>query len=93
MGIRTGWVSTDKRSDDLQGKPLSEILDAAAKLSGRSPDEMFVERDPYGGLCEAKPVRAFAALSVAAKAGKYPEGSWQTFLSNETSRRDRVRSH
>jgi len=89
--MRTGWVSTDKRSENLQDKPLSEILDAAAKLSGRSPDEMFVERDPYGGLCEVKPVRAFAALSVAAKAGKYPEGPWRTFLNSENSKRKRVR--
>jgi hypothetical protein len=36
-------------------------------------------------------VRAFAALSVAAKAGKYPEGAWRTFLNNENSKRDRVR--
>lgn len=91
MAARTGWVSTDKRSDDLQSKPLNEILDAAAKLSGRSPDEMFVERDPYGGLCEVKPVRAFGALSIAAKAGKYPEGPWQTFLNGENRKKDRVR--
>ena len=52
---------------------------------------MFVERDPYSGLCEVKPVRAFAALSVAAKAGKYPEGPWQTFLKNENRKRDGVR--
>jgi hypothetical protein len=91
MGIRTGLVSTDKRSDKLQDKPLSEILDAAAKLSGTSPDEMFVERDPYAGLCEVKSVRAFAALNVAAKAGRYPERYWQTFLNSENSKRDRVR--
>jgi hypothetical protein len=91
MGMRTGWVSTDKRSDDLQSKPLSEILDAAAKLSGRSPDEMFVERNPFAGLCEVKPFLAFAALSVAAKAGKCPKGPWQTFLNSENSKRDRVR--
>jgi hypothetical protein len=89
--MRTGWVTADKNSDDLQDKSLNEILDAAAKLSGRSADEMFVERDPYGGLCEAKPVRAFAALSVAAKAGKYPKDPWQTFLNSENSKRARVR--
>lgn len=91
MAMRTGWVTTDKNSDDLQKTPLNEILDTAAKLSGRSSDEMFLERDPYGGLCEAKPVRAFAALSVAAKEGKYPENSWRTFLNSENSKRDRAR--
>jgi hypothetical protein len=91
MGMRSGFVSTDKRSDDLQDKPLNEILDAAAQSSGRSPDEFFVERDPYAGLCEVKPVLAFGALNAAAKAGKYPEGPWQTFLNNENSKRDRAR--
>jgi hypothetical protein len=91
MAMRSGGISTDKSTDGLRDKPLNEILDAAAKLSGRSPDEMFVERDPYAGLCEVKPVRAFAALSVAAKAGKYPEGPWRTFLNNQNSKRDRAR--
>ena len=81
----------DTRSDELLNKPLAEVLDLASKLSGRSPDEFFVECDPYAGLCAAKPVRAFAALNVAAKAGKYPEGPWRTFLNHENSKRDQVR--
>jgi hypothetical protein len=91
MGMRTGWVATDKRSDELLDKPLAEVLDLAAELSGRSPDELFVERDPYAGLCEAKPVRAFAALNVAARAGRYPIAAWRTFLTHENSKRDDVR--
>ena len=90
-GMRTGWVKTDTRSDDLLNQPLAEILDTAAKLSGRSPDELFLERDPYAGLCASKPVRAFAALIAAGKAGKYPRSPWHTFLNHENRKHDRAR--
>jgi hypothetical protein len=90
-GMRSGWVKTDTKSDALLNQPLANILDAAAKLSGRSPDEFFVERDPYAGWCSVKPVRAFSALTVASKAGKYPLSSWQTFLNHEIRKQDRVR--
>jgi hypothetical protein len=70
---------------------LADILDAAAKLSGRSPDDFFVERDPYAGLCASKPSRAFSALTVAGKAGKFPQGSWQTFLNHENRKMDTLR--
>jgi hypothetical protein len=90
-GMRSGFVKTDTRSDELQTKPLDEILDTAAKVSGRSPDEFFVERDPYAGLCASNPARAFAALSRAGKAGKYPQDPWRTFLNRESRERDRDR--
>jgi hypothetical protein len=89
--MRTGWVKTDTRSDELLNKPLAEIIDAAAKLSGRSPDEFFVERDPYAGLCTSKPIRAFAALNAAGKVGKFPQEPWRTFLNNEKRKQDRIR--
>src|ERR1700722_1808280 len=89
--MRTGGVKTDTRSDELLNKPLAEIIDAAAKLSGRSPDEFFVERDPYAGLCTSKPIRAFAALNAAGKVGKFPQEPWRTFLNNEKRKQDRIR--
>jgi SIR2-like protein len=91
MGMRSGWVKTDTRSDELLDQPLADVLNTAAKLSGKSPDEFFVERDPYAGLCALKPVRAFAALTAAGKAGKYPQGPWQTFLNHESRKVDSVR--
>src|ERR1700737_5124980 len=89
--MRSGWHKIDKHSDELLSQPLAEILDTAAKVSGRSPDEFFVERDPYAGLCASKPSRAFAALSVAGKVGKYPQDPWRTFLNHENRKRDPVR--
>ncbi|WP_130230509.1 SIR2 family protein [Bradyrhizobium sp. Leo121] len=88
--IRTGWVGTDTRSDELLDLPLAEILDAAAKLSGRS-QERFVERDPYAGFCALKPIRAFSALTIAGKTGKYPRNFWQTFLNADGRKQDRFR--
>jgi hypothetical protein len=88
MGMRSGWVKTDTRSDALKELPLAEVLDAASKGSGRAVDELFVERDPYAGLCVLRPVRAFSALSLAAKDGRYPEGPWQTFLNQESRGKD-----
>ena len=90
-GMRSGLVKTDTRSDDLLDIPLAEILNTAAKLSGRSPDEFLVERDPFAGLCASKPVRAFAALSAAGRVGKYPQSPWQTFLNHEKRKQDPVR--
>jgi hypothetical protein len=90
-GMRTGWVKTDTRSDELLNLPLAEILDAAAKLAGRSPDQFFLERDPYAGLCASRPTRAFAALSAAGKVGKYPQDPWRTFLNHENRKQDSVR--
>jgi hypothetical protein len=90
-GMRTGLVKTDTSSDDLTDQPLANILEAAAKLSGRSPDDFLIERDPYAGLCASKPSRAFSALTVAGKAGNFPQGSWQTFLNHGNRKTDTLR--
>lgn len=90
MGLRSDWVETDTSSDDLQNLSLAEVLDAAAKLSGRR-GESFVHRDPYAGFCALKPVRAFAALTVASKAGRYPIEAWRTFLNAEGRKQDGFR--
>ncbi|KQT05873.1 hypothetical protein ASG57_10800 [Bradyrhizobium sp. Leaf396] len=91
MGMRTGWVKTDTRSDELQDKPLSEILDVAASLSGRAQDRFFVERDPFAGLCDTKPVRAFGALNAALRDGKFRDEFWREFLNHTSSRQEKVR--
>lgn len=89
-GSRTGWVTTDTRIDDLLDIPLNEVLDAATKLSGRS-QELFVERDPYAGLSDQKPARAFSALTAAGKKGIHPTDSWRTFLNREARKKDSPR--
>lgn len=91
VGMRTRWVTTDTESAELGDKPLGQVLEYAAKISGRSPDRFFVERDPFRGLCETKPVRAFSALALAAKSNWYPAAEWQTFFSEEKRKDDTVR--
>lgn len=86
---RVGWVRTEKDTSGLVSVPLSAILAKAKELSGRS--EEFVERSPFSGLVEEKPVRALAALHLVAKNGEYPEWAWRTFLTAETRKRDSPR--
>lgn len=91
VGMRSGWVRTDTESSELLNKPLGQVLEFATRASGRSPDRLFVQRDPFKGLCEAKPVRAFSALTLAAKSDSYPAAHWQTFFNDEKRKDDPCR--
>jgi hypothetical protein len=87
---RTSTVFTDTDSRSLLSAPLETLLDTAQALSGRG-QSLFVERDPYVGLCNTKPMRAFAALAFAGKRGRSPSWAWRTFLNSEPSRTARLR--
>ena len=86
MGPHGGWVHTETEYSALLKEPLSTTLSKARELSGRAED-FLTEKDPFGGLSEARPVRAFAALEIAAKRDEYPEWAWRTFL-NAQSRKN-----
>lgn len=83
---RGGWVKTETEHSLLLEEPPSSILSKARELSGRTED-FLVENDPFAGLSADHPVRAFSALTNAARRGEYPEWAWRTFL-NPKARKD-----
>lgn len=83
------WVQTDTSYEALEKIPISQILQQAEKISGRS-DNFFVEKDPFSGLATEKPVRAFAALSDAAKQNDFPDWAWKRFLASEARKNDKT---
>lgn len=87
---RTGWVRTDTDSSALTNEPLANVLTKAQELSGRTR-EFFVERDPFSGFAEKRPVRAFASLVVATKRGIVSDWAWRTFLNSESRKADKPR--
>ena len=87
---RGGWVSTDTEHSALLELPLADILPKAKEKMGRS-DSVLTENDPFAGLCETRPARAFAALRYEAKQGNHRAWAWRNFLQNEKRKTDSVR--
>ncbi|WP_133170075.1 hypothetical protein [Kumtagia ephedrae] len=83
---RSGLVRTETEHSGLEGIPVDAILTTALELSGQR-GEHFVEYAPFAGLSAAQPVRAFAALRLEAKYGRFPEWAWRAFL-NPDRRKD-----
>ena len=73
QGIRGGTVTSETDHSALLGIPLASVLSTARSLSGRRRrGNLFVEYNPFGGLSDVRPVRAFSALRMAAKEGDFP---------------------
>ena len=70
--------------------PLASVLSKARSLSGRR-DELFVEYDPFGGLSDDRPVRAFSALRMAPDEGDFLYWAWGRFLNAEKRKTDKPR--
>lgn len=87
---RCGWVKTETEHSTLLLEPLASTLSKALELSGRQ-NNFLVEHDPYAGLSADYPVRAFAALRMAAKHEDFPEWAWRTFLNSEARKSDKPR--
>lgn len=85
-----GSVKTETGYSALLDIPLASVLSEALRLSGRR-DEPFVRYNPFAGLSEDRPVRAFSALRVAAKEGDFPAWAWSTFLNIEKRKTDKPR--
>lgn len=88
MEGRGGWVKIETEHTALLYEPIGSILTKARELSGRAED-FLVENDPFAGLSAERPVRAFSALTNAAKRDEYPEWAWRTFLNAEARKNDR----
>jgi hypothetical protein len=91
MEMRGGFVVTDPTPTPLLNEPLASLIDAAERLRGHHSRDALLERDPFKGFVERKPVRALAALVMRTKMGEFPTNSWRTFLESEARKNDRPR--
>ena len=87
--MRGGWVRTNTEHGVLLREPIKSILSKARELSGRSEGNTLEERDPFAGLCAERPVRAYRALTVAARRNDYQEWAWKTFLESDARKKDK----
>lgn len=79
MEGRSGFIATDEDPADLLSVPTARVLEVAQERGGRDWDN-FTDRRPFSGLVKIRPVKAFRALMLAAKAGNYPEWAWEAFF-------------
>lgn len=86
---RGGWVRKETEHSALIMEPLDTTLVKATELSGHRGE--LVEYDPFAGLSELRPIRAFAVLRRAAKRNEYPEWAWRTYLSPDRRKNDKPR--
>jgi hypothetical protein len=82
--------SDETKHSSLSNEPIGNILKKAQELSDRA-DNFPAEKNPFASLCDEKPMRAFAALTYAAKRNEYPEWAWRTFLSPDARKNDKSR--
>lgn len=87
---RSGWVRTDTDWSNLVSVPLAKIIENAQKKKNRNYHE-FTEYAPFTGLCDDRPLRAIAALSIELKNGKFYPDFWETYLSREKRKKDKYR--
>ncbi|MGR9247047.1 SIR2 family protein [Rhizobium leguminosarum] len=83
-------VRTVTDPSGLADEPLANVLSKAKELSGQL-DLDFTQHDPFLGLVQNRPVRAFAVLRRAAQRNEFPEWAWHTFLGAEVRKDDKVR--
>ena len=87
---RGGFIKIETEHTALLYEPIGSILKKASELSG-STDDFLVENDPFSGLSAKRPVRAFSALTNAAKRDEYPEWAWRTFFNTEARKSDKAK--
>jgi len=88
MEGHVGSVRTETEYSLLLDIPIRTILLKAHELNQRRGN-FFLKRDPFAGLSLERPLRAFSALTDAAKQNEYPEWAWRTFLSLKARKNDK----
>ena len=88
--VIVGRVRIDEDYSALLQEPLKRVLSRAKELS-EVRNAAFVKNDPFAGLSQHRPVRAFAALRLAAKNGDFPVWAWSTFLGAEQRINDKAK--
>ncbi|PUA27437.1 MAG: hypothetical protein B0W54_12720 [Cellvibrio sp. 79] len=88
--FRSGWVRTDRQFDQLLSVPIFKLLEKAKEMTGRG-DDFLIERNPFAGLVDKKPIKALAALTSASGAHEFPDWAWNIFLFSEARKNDKQR--
>lgn len=78
-GSQAGWVGTDEKPDAVLDLPVGEVV-ARAKEELKRDFGSFTEKRPFTGLVKTNPRKALSALTIAAKAGEYPEMFWSSLI-------------
>jgi len=78
-GSHTGWVGTDENPDAILEIPVNEVI-SRAKEDMRRDFGCFTEKRPFTGLVKTKPRKALSALTIAGKAGDYPQAFWSSMV-------------
>jgi len=84
-------IETDTAPDAILETPIAQILDAAQAAGGHVDFFDHVQREPFRGLAEQRPLRALAALIHAARSGGAPPAAWSAFLYADARLNDSVR--
>lgn len=84
-------ITTDTTPDAILDTPIADLIGAAEAASGHRDFFDHVERDPFRGLAEQRPLRALAALSHVARTGAAPRWAWSAFLYSDARLRDTPR--
>jgi len=80
-GSRTGWVGTDEKPDSVLDIPVNEVVSRAREDLGRDFGS-FTEKRPFTGLVKANPRKALSALTIAGRAGDYPQAFWSSMIND-----------
>lgn len=80
-GSRAGWVGTDENPNAILEIPVNEVV-ARATHDMKRDFGSFTEKRPFTGLVKAKPGKALSALTVAGKAGEYPQAFWSSMIND-----------
>ena len=80
-GVHVGWVATDETPDAILDLPVNEVV-ARAKDELERDFGSLTERRPFSGLVKMKPRKALSALTLAGKAGEYPQVFWSAMIND-----------
>lgn len=78
-GSHVRFVGTDENPKAVLDLPVNEIV-ARAKDDLERDFASFTEKRPFTGLVKANPRKALSALTVAGKAGDYPQAFWTSMV-------------
>ncbi|MER2369090.1 SIR2 family protein [Photorhabdus laumondii] len=91
MKSKGGYISIESNRNELLYIPIRDIIPQALKFNCV---EQIVSKknDPFKGLSQQYPLRAFSALRHWAKDKKeYPKEIWKKFLSSESRKDDKTK--
>lgn len=84
-------IETDTAPDAILDTPIPEIISAAQAAGGHLDFFDHIQREPFRGLAEQRPLRALAALTYVARSGEAPVSAWSAFLYSDARLKDSAR--